>query len=341
MIIFSVFTFSIIFNVIINLFSCSLDNLKEKKRVVLIGIDGLLKKCMKEANTTSFEYFKQEGSYTKESRTIIETTSGPGWVSILCGMSSEETGVYDNSWIAPWMFEKKAKIRSITNNAPFPCLFYELKRNKPDLNIKVTWDWNWFVNLGNISIPGSIDKEYFCDPYPDREIASFDKCDKEMLNNAMESIKEDFDFLFIYFISVDSAGHLFNFCSEEYIERISIINTFIEIILQSLKDNYIFDNTYLIITTDHGASYMKKWHGFQDDDNLITPMYIIGPGIKKNHKINKYTQNKDLAPTIMNLFGFEPNNFWSGKRIEDIFEFSHNYPSLHNSNFENLKFLNE
>jgi len=83
---------------ITGLFHLCLSDLNSlKRRVIFIGIDGLLKRCMNEANTTSFDYLKNNGSWTMNARTIIETTSAPGWVSILCGMSSEESGVYDNS----------------------------------------------------------------------------------------------------------------------------------------------------------------------------------------------------------------------------------------------------
>lgn len=331
---------SLLFWIFFNLNYCADNSIINKKRVVLIGIDGLLKKCMNESNASSFEYFKKQGAYTINARTIIETTSAPGWVSILCGMNSEESGIFDNSWIAPWMFGKEAKISSVTNNEPTPCVFSELKRNKPNIITKATWDWNWFINIGNISMPGSIDKEYFCNPLPERDITTYDICDKEMVDNAIESIQEDFEFLFVYFISVDYAGHLFNFCSKEYIDRISNINNYIEMIIQSLKNKKMLENTYVILSTDHGASFMKKWHGFQDDDNLITPFYIIGPGIKKNYEIQKYIENKDIAPTILHMFGYKPNILWSGNLIDEIFvDESLRMNDINISSINKLKFL--
>jgi len=228
---------------------------------------------------------------------------------------------------------------------PFPCLFSELKSNNKNLILKVSWDWNWFINLGNVSFPGSIEKEYLCDPNPDREISSFDKCDKEMIDNAIKIIQDDFDLLFVYFISIDGAGHLFNFCSSEYIERISIINSYIEEIFNELKNKKLLENTHIVLTTDHGASYMKKWHGFQDDDNLITPFYMVGPGVKRNYELTKYIQTKDVASTIMHLFGYRSNPIWTGKVIEEAFENSVNkvkesYYYNTAQLYQKLKFLN-
>jgi predicted AlkP superfamily pyrophosphatase or phosphodiesterase len=291
-----------------------------KKRVLLIGIDGLFKYCMNNATTTAFNYLMQEGSYTLNARTIIETASGPGWSATLCGLDTEDTGVFDNSWVAPWMFNRKAKITPITGDKPFPCVFSELKKNNPELKIKVTWNWSWLLNLGNVSIPGSIDKEYFCDPYPDRDITKIDECDKQMMENTIESIREDFDFMFLFFGSVDEAGHLFKFCSQEYIDRITNINSHIEKVILELKNSKIYENTYIILTSDHGASFMKNWHGEQDDNNIMIPFYMVGPGIKKNYELKDLVKNQDVAPTVLQLFGYSPNKLWRSRAINEAFE---------------------
>ena len=100
-----------------------------------------------------------------------------------------------------------------------------------------------------------------------------------------------------------------------------------------------------MLTTDHGASYMKKWHGFQDDDNLITPFYMMGPGVKRNYELTKYIQTKDVASTIMRLFGYKSNPLWTGKVIEEAFGNSVNkvQESYYNNitqSYNKLKFLN-
>ena len=45
-----------------------------------------------------------QGTYTlTNARTSLQTISGPGWSSHLCGMNMERTGVTDNGWGPPWM----------------------------------------------------------------------------------------------------------------------------------------------------------------------------------------------------------------------------------------------
>lgn len=310
-------SFSLFF--LYHLISSSFNLDPNKKRVILIGIDGLMKRCMNQADTSVFRYMMREGSWTLNGRTVIEALSGPGWSNILCGLETEDTGIFDNEWRAPWMFGKRAKINPITADKAFPCVFSELKKNNKDLNIKVTWSWTWFLNMGSIAIPGSIDKEDFCDPYPELELDSWIKCDQEMYLNALKNIDADFDFLFVYFGSVDSAGHLKKFCSDEYVDRISAINNHIEGIFDHMKKAGIYNNTYVILTTDHGGEYMKNWHGMQNDDNLQVPFYIIGPGIKKGYRLTNVVKTEDVTPTILHLFGYSLNRLWRSKVVVEAF----------------------
>jgi predicted AlkP superfamily pyrophosphatase or phosphodiesterase len=292
----------------------------KKTRVMLIGIDGLFKRCMNESEHSSFDYMMQEGSYTLSGRTAIETLSASGWSNILCGLDTEDTGVTNNDWWAPWMYGGHSyNVTPVTGvDEPFPCIFSELKKNNKNLVTKATFAWEWFLNIGNLSMPGSLDEDMLCSPLPDMNMPPSIRCDNIMLQNGLKFIREDFDFAFVYFGSVDESGHMFGFCSPEYIDRISNINKYVEILLDELKGNGIYDNTYIIITTDHGAEYMKPWHGEWDDDNLHVPWYIVGPDVKKNYMIKAKFNDIDIPATIMNLFGYKGNPFWRSTPITEF-----------------------
>jgi hypothetical protein len=306
--------------VIRNTYSTTKD--PKKVRVLLIGVDGLFKRCMNESDHNVFDYMMNEGSYTLSGRTAIESLSASGWSNILCGLDSEDTGVTSNEWWAPWMYGGKVyNITPITGkDEPFPCIFSELKKNNKNLKIKATWAWQWFLNIGNISIPGSIDEDELCIPMPDMNMAASVKCDNLMLQNGLKFIREDFDFIFQYFGSVDESGHIYGFCSQEYIDRISAINKFIEILIDELKANGIYENTYIIIATDHGAEYLKPWHGEWDDDNITIPWYIVGPNVKKKYELKSKFNTIDIPAIIMHLFGYSPNPLWRSKTITEFLE---------------------
>jgi len=184
----------------------------------------------------------------------------------------------------------------------------------------MSYTWNWFLNLGNSSVPGSVDREDFCNPTPHDELNSFILCDNESARKAIDSMTEDFDFQFIYFGSVDQTGHNTKFCGPEYIDRISGINENIHSILDAIKNLGIQENTYVILTSDHGARYLQNWHGNQRDDNILIPFYMMGPGIKKNYEIKDYVKNEDVTPTILHMLGYPPNKIWRSRVVGDAFE---------------------
>ena len=304
----------------------------EKTRAILIGIDGFLTRCLNQAKTDGFEYLMSHGSYTYKARTAIEEKSGPGWSNILCGLDTEDTGVTSNEWNAPWFFGKPQNITPITgNDQPFPCAFQQFKNNDKNLTTVSLYSWEWFINLSNISIPGSIDKEIYC-MMDGKESAI--KCDIDAINDGVEIIKsKDFDFFFFYFGSLDETGHDSYFCSQPYIDRISDLNDYMTIIIEALKQAGIYDTTYVILTSDHGAEFNTSDHGvFVDDDNLLVPWIILGPNIKQNYEIQSEVKNADTMPTIFYAMGLKPSPLW---RAIPVFEAFINTTSIN----ENDKFL--
>ena len=69
----------------------------QNKRVLLIGIDGLLSLCLNEADHNAWEKITSKGSYTFKARSTIQNKGGPSWSNVLCGMTVEETGITTNS----------------------------------------------------------------------------------------------------------------------------------------------------------------------------------------------------------------------------------------------------
>jgi hypothetical protein len=313
---------------ILTLFSfiCPLKLDPDKTRVVVIGIDGLLQKCLFESNHSAFDNFKNQGSYTNNARTSITAISGPGWNNILCGFPIELTGVIDNDYVPGWVDNSKNPLTSFFGNKPYPCLFSELKKNNKDLSIKIssTYNWQWFSNFTGSTLENKqVDEVFFClDTY--KELDEEYKCEEQVTKRSLSYIKEDFDLLFNYFMTLDETGHYKTFCGKEYIDHLSVLNDYIEQIVQELKNNNIYEKTYIIITTDHGADYMGLDHGTQNVDNVTVPLFIIGPNIKKGHYLKSPILLEDVTPTILEMFGFSPNELWRGKSIKEAFSnFSH------------------
>ncbi|MGV8093043.1 MAG: alkaline phosphatase family protein [Mangrovibacterium sp.] len=81
-----------------------------------------------------------------------------------------------------------------------------------------------------------------------------------------------------------------------------------------LKEAGLWDETVLIVTSDHGQSRIG-WHPLFEEDSWKTPLVFVGSGIAKARELS-YFEQTDLAPTIAGLLGKEWN---SGKGGAGLF----------------------
>ena len=103
------------------LFIFLIKTLEAKKRVILFGIDGLNPTLIKHSlSNKNINFLRQNGAWTYKARTTIQTTSAPGWSSILCSLGPTSTGIVNDDWLPPWNF-KKTKITPVKGDKkPFP-----------------------------------------------------------------------------------------------------------------------------------------------------------------------------------------------------------------------------
>ena len=85
----------------------------------------------------------------------------------------------------------------------------------------------------------------------------------------------------------DKYGHKGNF--NEYINHIKLDKDCIIDLISTLKKYKFYQNTYIIITTDHGRGLGKEWtdHKKSVKGSEKSWCLIIGPNISKNKVINK------------------------------------------------------
>lgn len=294
-------------------------------RVLLIGLDGLNPSCI--SNTSFFDYFIQNGSYTYKAKSTIQAWSSTGWSSLLCSLESIDSGILDNYWTPYWLEpnnKETQKISSIEGDKPLNCIFEILKRQNNAIRTGFYYDWDWLEYFGNKYIGGTyIDDEFSC------TVDDFVVCDeiiKNMFTNKIENItsetdlKNDFDFFFLYLGSIDYIGHEKGWCGEDYQNQIKEIDQYIRKIITNLQEKGLLENTYILLTSDHGASVGAYNHGEQNDENLLIPFFAMGPEIKKNHEIVNSVYLIDIAPTVVKMMSLKKYHKWRGKVVSEIFE---------------------
>jgi len=105
-----------------------------------------------------------------------------------------------------------------------------------------------------------------------------------------------------------------------YVEAIEHADKLLGELVSFLKESGKWENTVLIVSSDHGQSKVG-WHPMYDEDSWATPLVFAGKGIAKKRELT-YFEHTDLSPTIAKLLGVEkPNNDGgSGKAVLDILE---------------------
>ncbi len=88
-----------------------------------------------------------------------------------------------------------------------------------------------------------------------------------------------------------------------YVEAIEAADEQLGRFVAFLKESGMWDETILIVTSDHGQSRIG-WHPLFDEDSWKTPLVFVGNSIAKGRKLN-YFEHTDLAPTIAGLLGKE------------------------------------
>jgi len=100
---------------------------------------------------------------------------------------------------------------------------------------------------------------------------------------------------------------------ELYDGKIHHVDRYVEKILTQLKTLGLDDNTYILLTSDHGemlyshpTDFLTFDHRSLYDPVLHIPLIMVGPGIPQGKKIGALASNIDTAPTILALAGASP-----------------------------------
>lgn len=102
---------------------------------------------------------------------------------------------------------------------------------------------------------------------------------------------------------------------DSYRREIQNAAKFIRIIAEKLKSLGKLDNTYFIITADHGEAWLPytSFHCNFTEEVIRVPLIISGPGIKPGRVIRPLSQ-VDLLPTVLELCDIDAGEW--GERFD-------------------------
>ena len=286
--------FLLLFNLSL-LFSISAYSQKVK-HVILIGSDGFGAYAFEKAKVPNLRAMMQSGSWSLQTRTVLPSSSAANWASMVMGAGPELHGY------TTWGSKKPdMPARVLDEYGMFPSVYAQLRKEKPDSEIGVIYEWD---GIGYLFPKDAVNH----DQNADGDIA--------IANAASKYIKEKKpNFLFVHLHDVDSVGHNVGHGTPEYYAAIERTDTHIGTILKSIKDAGIEKNTVVLFTADHGG--VNKGHGLISMNEMQIPWIIRGPGIHQNREISESIMTFDTAATIAELLKLNRPQVWIGRPVKE------------------------
>lgn len=152
------------------------------------------------------------------------------------------------------------------------------------------------------------------DPHSNIAMFAYDIQDKDEVNDEIRVLKDYVDCLGTKF-----KGSLLYLLSLRYVDYE------VQKFCNQLKTMGLWNNTTLLIVTDHGSSYTyhpirkNTVNGF-DEECYHIPMMIRHPGFQ-GFVFDKYANSKDILPTVCELIGIPKSPHFKGCSLLDV-----NYP---------------
>jgi arylsulfatase A-like enzyme len=257
--------------------------------VVLMMLDGLRPDALDVAHCPNLQGLMRRGAYTLRAASVMPSITLPCHTSIFHSVPPTRHGITTNDWVP--MARPVPGLVDVAKNAGLRCAFF----------------YNW-EPLRNLSLAGSLWFSYF------REAVSPPiEGDRFIADTAAQIISDDHpDFAFVYFGTIDLAGHDFGWMSDGYLRQVEKVDALFPTVLAALGDG-----DYVLVHSDHGGH--ERMHGFDVPEDMTIPWIIAGPNIRQNYAIESPVSLLDSAPTLARLLGLQPPTIWEGRAVTEIF----------------------
>lgn len=275
------------------------------KRVVAIALDGISVEGFTKAKTPNLDKLLSEGALSLDTRVVMPSVTLPNWTSHLTGSGPEQHGVFGNGWT---LEESKYPVPAKDADGYYPSVFSVLKEEVS--GVKTAFYYNW-INLFYPYNKKNVDEVSFLEN--DAYKPNYEKAFRFCLSN-----KDNPTFVFLYSVHTDHAGHKHQWMSDEYIASIEEADKEIGRFIENMKSSGLYDDTYFMFISDHGG--INYGHGGTSSDEMIVPWGITGPGIRKGMNLTEPNNTVNTASVILNLFGVEKSDTWTGEVPMTIFE---------------------
>lgn len=258
--------------------------------VILVMIDGARPDALEAVHCPTIDALRAAGASTMHAQSGVPSVTLPCHMSIFHSVPPTCHGITTN------VFIPMAR--------PLPGLIEQVR----SAGRRTACIHNW-EPLRDISRPEQVAYSYYREPSLDHTY------DDAVGAEAVRLLREEgdaFDFVFLYFGSVDAAGHAFGWMSPEYLNQLQRVDGLLGRVLDVLSPD-----ATIVVQADHGGH--DRTHGTDSLDDMTIPWIAAGPAIRRDHRIAAPVSLLDTAPTLAHALGIAPHAGWKGRIIEEIF----------------------
>jgi len=255
--------------------------------VLVIGLDGLRWDRIAEADAPRLRALLRDGLFAPSRLTPEqggETVSGPGWSTVATGVWPDKHGVLDNTF-AGRRYEE------------YPDFLTRLKRADPGRSTFAALNWP------PLSQEGTFGPEIDVRLLGDAEEDGYYPEDERMTHGAVDLLREgDPDAGFVYFSSIDAAGHGWGAASAEYLAAIAATDAWVGQLLDAVtaRPGYPRERWLVLVTTDHGHTDAGGHGGYSDAE---VQTFVIAYGAEVVAGRRDDVRLVDVAPTVLKHLG--------------------------------------
>ena len=257
--------------------------------VVFVMIDGLRPDAITPERCPTLTALMARGAYSLQARSVLPCITLPCHTSIFHSVPPQRHGITTNDWTP--MARPLPGLIELARAAGKRCYFF----------------YNW-EPLRNVSLPGSLHFSSF------RDNVNSPDGDQVTANDAIRILPDERpDFAFVYFGTVDVAGHDHGWMSQGYLDQAAMVDGVLGQLLAALPPD-----THVLLQADHGG--FERTHGTDLPENMTIPWILAGPGVRGGFALPGPVSLLDTAPTLARLLGVNPHHQWEGKCVEAAFE---------------------
>ena len=282
------------------------------KHVVLIGIDGWAAEAVRRApaeDLPNIRSLMEHGSWTLSKRSVMPSASAINWASMVNGLPTEMHGF--DKWNST-----HGTIPSTLDNGHGipPTIFTILREQKPEAVSACLYDW---TGVGPVADTLAMSWHKMLKTYTSTDEVLVPLPDYTRI--ATDYIKENKpDFFFLYFGTLDEAGHDHGWYGEDYMATQKALDAEVGRVIQALKEAGIYEDTVVIMSSDHGGK--DKGHGGFSLLELETPFIVCGKGIKENYEFPLTVMQYDTPAIIADILGLRIPEDWRGRAFPQIYQ---------------------